>query len=120
MTEHHLNIVLAINLMPVDTLLIVVRPCTVVLLVHHTITCSILTEVWVGSACRTAFVEIYIVDRSKLETIRQLNFSKASSVKCVSFCIVCIQFSIRDRVGTTHESTEWSYLTTTIVISYHA
>ena len=85
MTEHHFNIMLAINLVPVDTLLVVVRPRTVVLLVYHTITCSILTEVWIGCACRTALVQIYVVDRSKLEAIRQLNLSKACTVKGISF-----------------------------------
>ena len=116
MTQHHLYVIFAIDLMPVKTLLVVVRPITIVRLSHNTVVRSILSEIRVGGTSCTILVEVYVVDWSECESIRKTNLSTTSGIQCVAFNVACIHKCIRDSVWTAHVRTERSNSTVSIVV----
>ena len=98
MTHHHLDVVLAVGLVPVDALLEVVRPCAVMLLGHRAVVGSILSKPGVHGVSVAEFVEVYVVDRRDGEAVRQTYLGGTCAVEHVALGVVRVQLVVAQGV----------------------
>ena len=120
MSEHHLYVVLAVLLVPVDALLEVICPCALVFLCYRAIRRGILSEERVGCAGVTPLVEIHIINRCNGKSIRKCDYRSTRTVESVAFCIICIKEVGGNRVTLCKERTERRNSTVAIVVTYQA
>ena len=118
MTEHNLDVVLSEDLSPVDTLLVVVRPCSCMLLRHHTLAGNILSEEWVCCRSETALVEINVIDRSYGESVRESELCSTCSIECVTLCVACVELVVRERVCICKERAWVCDISLTVVVTH--
>ena len=102
MTGHHLNVVLSILLVPVQTLLVVLVECAVLFHCCRTILALVLAKIGIGDIVVAGFVEIYTVNAGNGESIGKDQLQCTHTVELVAQALAGVHQHVAQRIALSH------------------